>query len=302
MERAGEPGFEPGFTVLETVRIAVNSLPRERQKSTAPSGDSVRPADEHMFVSVHHVPERVADVGALFGTGLSDYEISRQTGVSRSTVQRWRTRGTPKRYPERCRTDWRPSDPTSYCYLLGIYLGDGYVSKASSSPVLEISLDPSYPGIAAECVDAIWRVLRVRARTSIRATGGGRSIRVTAGCRRWPDAFPQHGHGKKHERAIVLTEWQRTLVDRFPRQLLRGLIHSDGSRVVNRFTVPVANGPSEYAYVRYFFTNLSADIRALFCAGCEQLGIRWTQSSYKNISVADRRSVAMLDSFVGPKH
>src|ERR1044072_7100277 len=25
---AGEPGFEPGFTVLETVRIAVNSLPR----------------------------------------------------------------------------------------------------------------------------------------------------------------------------------------------------------------------------------------------------------------------------------
>src|SRR3954467_12366927 len=27
---AGEPGFEPGFTVLETARIAVNSLPRER--------------------------------------------------------------------------------------------------------------------------------------------------------------------------------------------------------------------------------------------------------------------------------
>jgi len=25
--RAGEPGFEPGFTVLETVRIALNSLP-----------------------------------------------------------------------------------------------------------------------------------------------------------------------------------------------------------------------------------------------------------------------------------
>lgn len=28
---AGEPGFEPGFTVLETVRIAVNSLPLERE-------------------------------------------------------------------------------------------------------------------------------------------------------------------------------------------------------------------------------------------------------------------------------
>ena len=31
--QAGEPGFEPGFTVLETVRIAVNSLPRGAQQS-----------------------------------------------------------------------------------------------------------------------------------------------------------------------------------------------------------------------------------------------------------------------------
>ena len=28
MRSAGEPGFEPGFTVLETVRMAVISLPR----------------------------------------------------------------------------------------------------------------------------------------------------------------------------------------------------------------------------------------------------------------------------------
>lgn len=28
VRQAGEPGFEPGFTVLETVRIAVNSLPQ----------------------------------------------------------------------------------------------------------------------------------------------------------------------------------------------------------------------------------------------------------------------------------
>jgi hypothetical protein len=39
----------------------------------------------------------------------------------------------------------------------------------------------------------------------------------------------------------------------------------------------------------------------LFCEGCKQLGIRCTQSSYKNISVADRKSVALLDNFVGPK-
>ncbi len=58
---------------------------------------------------------------------------------------------------------------------------------------------------------------------------------------------------------------------------------------------------AEYAYPRWFFSNRSADIRALFCAYCDALGIRWTQSSLRNISVAHRRSVALLDSFVPAK-
>lgn len=56
-----------------------------------------------------------------------------------------------------------------------------------------------------------------------------------------------------------------------------------------------------YAYPRYFFTNYSADIRRIFCEHCERLGIRWTQSNPRNISVAHRDSVAILDTFVGPK-
>ena len=82
----------------------------------------------------------------------------------------------------------------------------------------------------------------------------------------------------------------------------RGLIHSDGCRTVNRFTTTLPSGRlAEYAYVRYFFTNLSADIRGLFCDACDRLGVRWTQSSFRNISVADRRSVAILERVVGPK-
>jgi hypothetical protein len=65
------------------------------------------------------------------------------------------------------------------------------------------------------------------------------------------------------------------------------------------------NAPSgrvtEYAYPRYFFSNQSADIRGLFCEYCEKLGIHWTQSNPRNISVAHRKSVALLDDFVGPK-
>jgi hypothetical protein len=58
---------------------------------------------------------------------------------------------------------------------------------------------------------------------------------------------------------------------------------------------------AEYAYPRYFFSNLSPDIRGLFCEACDRLGLRWTQSNHRNISISHRASVALLDEFVGPK-
>lgn len=51
----------------------------------------------------------------------------------------------------------------------------------------------------------------------------------------------------------------------------------------------------ESAYPR-FFSNLSADIRALFCATCDALGVRCTLSNLRNLSVAQRESVAVLDA------
>ena len=57
----------------------------------------------------------------------------------------------------------------------------------------------------------------------------------------------------------------------------------------------------KYSYTRYFFSNLSADIRGLFCATCDQVGVRWTQSNRRNISISHRASVALLDEHVGPK-
>jgi hypothetical protein len=118
----------------------------------------------------------------------------------------------------------------------------------------------------------------------------------------WPEAFPQHGPGRKHERKIELTDWQREVVDRFPEEFLRGLVHSNGCRTINRFKTKLPSGRvAEYEYPRWFFSNRSADIRGLFCEYCERLGIGWTQSNPRNISVSHRRSVALLDSFVSAK-
>lgn len=188
--------------------------------------------------------------------------------------------------------------PHDYAYLLGLYLGDGHLTGNGRAYTLRITLDARYPDIVDAAASAMREVVPHR-RVRVRRRGGAQI--VEAGWKNWLELFPQHGRGPKHTRAIVLAAWQSALVDTYPSDFVRGLIHSDGCRVINRFSVDLPSGRRHYAYSRYFFTNMSPDIRGLFCEYCEYLGVRWTQSNYKTISVADRRSVAVLDGFIGAK-
>jgi hypothetical protein len=115
--------------------------------------------------------------------------------------------------------------------------------------------------------------------------------------KQWPCLFPQHGPGRKHERRIALADWQQRIVDAHPDQLVRGLIHSDGSRHINRIKHPKRT----YEYVRYEFTNRSDDIKRIFCNACDALGVQRRVMNRDSISVARRASVARLDEFIGPK-
>jgi hypothetical protein len=183
----------------------------------------------------------------------------------------------------------------------GLYLGDGCVVRHERTTRLVIMLDGVYPEIVAAAAAAMQAVGLDRP-VSMLTVKNSRAIAVQSYSKRWPDVFPQAGNGRKHERPIVLADWQRAIVDAYPEQFLKGLIHSDGCRCVNRFKTKLPSGRvAEYEYPRYFFSNLSADIRGLFCEYCERLGIRWTQSNHRNISVSHRRSVAILDGFIGPK-
>jgi hypothetical protein len=193
---------------------------------------------------------------------------------------------------------WRPPDEAAYSHLLGLYLGDGHLAEFPRTWRLVITCDAQYPALVEACRASVASTGLPR-KVRIQPDAARRCIRVVADSKRWPEAFPQHGPGRKHERRIELADWQRDVVDRFPREFLRGLLHSDGCRTVNRFTTTLPSGRvAEYAYPRWFFSNRSADIRGLFCTYCERLGIRWTQSNPRNISVSHRASVARLDAFV----
>jgi hypothetical protein len=196
---------------------------------------------------------------------------------------------------------WTPFDDWSYSYLLALYLGDGWVAPHERTAHLVISLDGLYPEIIEDAVASV-QLAGPWQRVTVRPVKNSRAVVVSSYSKHWLDVFPQYGRGPKHLRPIVLAEWQREVVDAHPKQFLRGLIHSDGCRTVNRFKTKLPSGRvAEYEYPRYFFSNLSADIRGLFCEYCERLGVRWTQSNHRNISVSHRHSVAILDAFIGPK-
>jgi hypothetical protein len=195
----------------------------------------------------------------------------------------------------------RPADDYSYAYLLGMYLGDGHLADTRRSFQLRVTLDGAYPDIIGDCAGAMILSLPV-VDPRIRCDRVERRVNVSAASKNWPRLFPQMGPGPKHERPIILAPWQREIVESHPWPFVRGLIHSDGCRTVNRFKTRLPSGRvAKYAYPRYFFSNLSADIRGLFCESCEQLGLRWTQSNPRNISISHRTSVALLDENVGPK-
>jgi hypothetical protein len=110
-------------------------------------------------------------------------------------------------------------------------------------------------------------------------------------------AFGCHGPGRKHLRPIKLVDWQQALVRGAHEWLLRGLINSDGCRIVARERKQgrVREAP------RYVFSNLSEDIKSIFCDGCDALGIRWTRPNAKSVAIYRGASVARMDEFIGPK-
>jgi hypothetical protein len=251
-----------------------------------------------------HDGATVRRVLRLVSLGMNDCEVSRRTGVPRTTVRSWRLGRVP--HMDRragCHRCGHPEHhfealPPSYVYLLGIYLGDGHISQHRRGVCrLTISLDARYQGIVAEARAAMQTVLPANTIHVRDFARGERVSDVSCYSKQWPCLLPQHGPGPKHTRPIVLEGWQRTLVQRHPKLLLRGLIHSDGYRGQN---VVHVRG-RRYSYPRYQFTNESADIRRIFCEACDIVGIDWRRMNRRTISVARRASVAYLDEFVGPK-
>ena len=195
-----------------------------------------------------------------------------------------------------CNGRSQPRVPSrQYSYLLGQYLGDGTISSLSKGVFsFRVFSDMRYLMLIRECAYAMRAVMPANM-VRVAHVRDHRMVVISSTSKHWPCLFPQHGLGRKHERRIRLESWQEGIVEHHPEALIRGLIHSDGCRVINR----VKGG--RYEYPRYMFSNRSADIHRIFVEACDQLGIEWRRMNPYTTSISRAGSVAAMDTFVGPK-
>jgi hypothetical protein len=251
-----------------------------------------------------HPRETVDRVLRLCVAGRTTREVARLASLPESTVAHWRrgdrrsgsgNTGQSNRSCPRC--SGGGLHPT-YAYLLGTYLGDGYITVGPRGvQALSIFCANAWPDVRAEVEAAVHAALGTRV-CRIQRAG---CVEVKSYSKHWTCLFPQHGPGGKHSRPIRLEPWQREVVEQHTGRFLGGLIHSDGCRMTNWVRRPVSGAPKRYEYPRYFFTNKSGDILDLCAAALERLGIPHTRPRSDTISLARRAAVAALDEHVGPK-
>jgi len=186
--------------------------------------------------------EDVAQVRRLATYGLNNSEIARLTGVSRAAIRDWLRPDSKRLATPTCPAcghdthDFNQLPDREYSYLLGMYLGDGTVVRMPRCFALRVFMDSRYPNIINEVAQAM-RAVMPKSLASVYPHSRYSVVTIASYSKAWGCLLPQHGPGRKHERKIELAAWQQAIVEREPEQFIRGLLHSDGCRVMNRVCV-----------------------------------------------------------------
>ena len=251
----------------------------------------------------------VTEIFDLFeNKGLNKSQIANKLSIHRGTVREYLKLGLEESLKLSCEGNKKiPDLGKEYSYILGLYLGDGHITKMKNKKDLyrlRIFLDHKYQGIVEECKSSLESIFPDNTiSVMIQKSNGIPSCDVVyMYSKNIITLFPQHGAGKKHNRTIELEDFQREILDKYPKEFLRGLIHSDGSRYKIL---------KEKQYYGYNFTNCSLDIIGLFVEYCAKVGIPVRVRNKKlspkgktpcyTAEITRRQYVETLDEFIGQK-
>lgn len=248
--------------------------------------------------------EKYDNVMKLLSYGHSIAEVSRMTGVNRSSISNWKIRG------ERVSSPLDLSDPTkcitsmhselteeikkAYSYILGLYLGDGCIYELDRTEKMTITLDKQYEVLNNYTVETLGKFFKKSPYIFDRSLHGrGNAIDVNICTSTLSLLFPQHGKGKKHNRDIILTDWQLDVID--PISIVKGLIMSDGSYYIDR----------QSGIMKYSFSNKSVQLIGILAKYLSELGISfaiYTKLKKTELVVHKKLEVEKLHEMIGDKN
>lgn len=130
----------------------------------------------------------------LVGDGLNDSQVSRATGINRTTIAEWRRDGPPGRRDAAARSscprcEGRRLDAVAYAFLLGMYLGDGSIAHHPRAYKLRVVQDARYPNSIEEIRRAMATVRHCEL-DRIRTVQHVGCVEVYTYWRHWPCVFP----------------------------------------------------------------------------------------------------------------
>ena len=224
--------------------------------------------------------------------GLNKTEISKLTNVSRSTIREWLNN------PKQLHQEFNPKKyilnnelQNEYSYILGLYLGDGYIDEMPRTWRLRFFLGAKYIELNEFAVNQLKKIFPQN-KVNPHLHPNHDMITIYVYSKKIPSLFPQFGKGMKHTRKIKLMKWQEEII--IPKFLIMGLFHSDGCYYMRKI-----NGVK---YPAYDFRNESDDLHKIFKKYCEVLGINSIFSTKpKNAHVYKRDDVKKLVEIIGTK-
>lgn len=229
-------------------------------------------------------------------------DASKKYGIPYTTIKNWVTRGSVpnsiKLHTLRTSADVDPIHLIEktlgyklYSYLLGAYLGDGWIVKQPTQIKFFICKDRS-----RQTLLRFWeRILsKIGTVDTFHRKTNCDVLKICLGLE-YLKIFPQAGDGRKHFRDVKLTSWQTDIIDY--KFLLLGLFHTDGSCYKPT--------PTSTKLV-YEFSNASMDIIEIYKTCLEKLQIGFSEYIIPRKTptkrIASRLANAdMLFSLIGTK-
>jgi hypothetical protein len=180
------------------------------------------------------------------------------------------------------------SKSISYSYILGLYLGDGYINPVNNTYLLKITMDSKYQLLN----DYVLKQLHILFPTNSvnRIKHKHYNMDILSVYNPYLDIlFPHLGKGLKYKRKIELQDWQKDLLN--PVAFIQGLIHSDGCFYIHYNKYPA-----------FCFSNMSTDIKQLFINAINSIDIKPTYKDInkKNIYIYGKHAKKLLE-LIGTK-